>query len=319
MSATMDPAPVAAYLGGCPVLDVPGLTHPLDVSYHPDTSLPAAVGALVGSTPGQVLCFLAGAAEIRRAAAEVAGIAGAIGDRDRSASRIARARRSGSRAGARLDSPDHSRDEHRRNVAHGPWRHGGRRHGHPQGRALRSRSGDRQPRAGTNLARLRRPARGPGGASRPRHRVAPVASGREASAAQRTRHSPDRSIGPAARRARVGRRSADAGLVRSARVRCACRRNGPASAARRTRRKRSDAARHAHAPPADPPAARTHSDRGRRHALRRARLCAAVGASLPASARRDDRLRSALRHRARARFAAPCPPRGRGPFGGVRL
>ena len=28
MSATMDPAPVAAYLGGCPVLDVPGLTHP---------------------------------------------------------------------------------------------------------------------------------------------------------------------------------------------------------------------------------------------------------------------------------------------------
>ncbi len=79
MSATMDPAPVAAYLGGCPVLDVPGLTHPLDVSYHPDTSLPAAVGQLVSSTPGQVLCFLAGAAEIRRAAAEVAGIAGPEG------------------------------------------------------------------------------------------------------------------------------------------------------------------------------------------------------------------------------------------------
>jgi ATP-dependent helicase HrpB len=75
MSATMDPAPVAAYLGGCPVLEVPGRTHPLDVSYHPDTSLPAAVGQIIGSRRGQVLCFLAGAGEIRRATAEVAGIA----------------------------------------------------------------------------------------------------------------------------------------------------------------------------------------------------------------------------------------------------
>ena len=73
MSATMDPAPVAAYLGGCPVLDVPGRTHPLDLSYHPDTPFGAAVAQVVRSTPGQVLCFLAGAPEIRRAAAEVAG------------------------------------------------------------------------------------------------------------------------------------------------------------------------------------------------------------------------------------------------------
>jgi ATP-dependent RNA helicase HrpB len=78
MSATMDAAPVAEYLGGCPVLDVPGRTHPLDISYHPDTPFGAAVVRVVKSTPGQVLCFLAGAGEIRRAAAEVAGIAGSI-------------------------------------------------------------------------------------------------------------------------------------------------------------------------------------------------------------------------------------------------
>jgi ATP-dependent helicase HrpB len=76
MSATMDPAPVAAYLGGCPVLDVPGRAHPLDISYHPDAAFGAAVGQVVRSTPGQVLCFLAGAAEIRRAAVEVAEVSG---------------------------------------------------------------------------------------------------------------------------------------------------------------------------------------------------------------------------------------------------
>jgi ATP-dependent helicase HrpB len=74
MSATMDPAPVAAYLRGCPIMDVPGRTHPLDIAYHPDTPFGAAVAAIVRSTPGQVLCFLAGAPEIRRAAVEVAGV-----------------------------------------------------------------------------------------------------------------------------------------------------------------------------------------------------------------------------------------------------
>ena len=105
MSATMDPAPVAAYLGGCPVLDVPGRTHPLDISYHPDTPLGAAVAQVARSTPGQVLCFLAGRAEIRRAAAEVAGIGSTARRSSRSASRIARARRTGSRACARLEPP----------------------------------------------------------------------------------------------------------------------------------------------------------------------------------------------------------------------
>jgi ATP-dependent helicase HrpB len=35
MSATMDAAPVAAYLGDCPIVDVPGATFPLDVPTGP--------------------------------------------------------------------------------------------------------------------------------------------------------------------------------------------------------------------------------------------------------------------------------------------
>jgi len=71
MSATMDPAAVAEFLGGCPVFEVPGRTHPLEVSYHAGAAVGGAVAQVVGATTGQVLCFLPGAAEIRRAAGEV--------------------------------------------------------------------------------------------------------------------------------------------------------------------------------------------------------------------------------------------------------
>src|SRR4051795_7288536 len=33
MSATLDAAPVSAFLDGCPIVDVPGRTHPIDISY----------------------------------------------------------------------------------------------------------------------------------------------------------------------------------------------------------------------------------------------------------------------------------------------
>ncbi|MEO8076579.1 MAG: helicase-related protein, partial [Acidobacteriota bacterium] len=77
MSATMDAGPVAAYLEGCPVFEVPGRTHPLDISYHPGVPLGAAVREVLTSTRGQVLCFLPGAGEIRRAAADAAAAVGA--------------------------------------------------------------------------------------------------------------------------------------------------------------------------------------------------------------------------------------------------
>jgi ATP-dependent helicase HrpB len=71
MSATLDAAPVSAFLGGCPVVDVPGLVHPVDVSYTPAQSVANAAADVVKETEGQVLCFLPGAGEIRRAVEEM--------------------------------------------------------------------------------------------------------------------------------------------------------------------------------------------------------------------------------------------------------
>ncbi|HEX4346759.1 MAG TPA: ATP-dependent helicase C-terminal domain-containing protein [Vicinamibacterales bacterium] len=71
MSATIDAGAVAAYLGGCPVVNVPGSLFPVDVSYHPGRSIAdAAIDALTGTT-GSVLAFLPGMMEIRRAVAEI--------------------------------------------------------------------------------------------------------------------------------------------------------------------------------------------------------------------------------------------------------
>ena len=71
MSATLDAAPVSAFLGDCPVIDVPGLVHPVEVSYAPAQSITAAAADVLKETDGQILCFLPGAAEIRRAVDEI--------------------------------------------------------------------------------------------------------------------------------------------------------------------------------------------------------------------------------------------------------
>jgi ATP-dependent helicase HrpB len=75
MSATLDATPVARYLDGCPVIDVPGAAHPLAVEYAPGETVPSAVQHLLPHTSGQVLCFLPGRREIDRAATELAGTA----------------------------------------------------------------------------------------------------------------------------------------------------------------------------------------------------------------------------------------------------
>src|SRR5207253_5908417 len=71
MSATLESAPVAAFLDGCPVIDVAGRTHPIEVTYQPDRSVADAAIELLGATGGQILCFLPGAAEIRRAVVDL--------------------------------------------------------------------------------------------------------------------------------------------------------------------------------------------------------------------------------------------------------
>ena len=72
MSATLDAAPIARYLDACPVFTQEVRAHTLEIEYTPHSAAPleeqvaAAVEKLVGA--GDILVFLPGAAEIRRAA-----------------------------------------------------------------------------------------------------------------------------------------------------------------------------------------------------------------------------------------------------------
>ena len=76
MSATLDPGPVSRFLGDCPVIDVPGRPHPIDIRYDPGRPVAEAVRSVLSTPGGHVLCFLAGAPEIRRAQAELEGRVG---------------------------------------------------------------------------------------------------------------------------------------------------------------------------------------------------------------------------------------------------
>ena len=67
MSATLDPAPIASFLGGCPIIDVPGTLHPMTTEYAPGESVADALRHLLPVTRGNVLCFLPGAREIAQA------------------------------------------------------------------------------------------------------------------------------------------------------------------------------------------------------------------------------------------------------------
>ncbi len=67
MSATLDGARVAQYLGDCPAVRSEGRLFPIDIRHWP-LSVPEALEKLVGEgLNGDVLVFLPGAAEIRRA------------------------------------------------------------------------------------------------------------------------------------------------------------------------------------------------------------------------------------------------------------
>ncbi len=80
MSATLDGAPVAALLGGAPVVTSEGRSHVVEVRYHRrrqgarlETQVAATVREALLSEPGDVLVFLPGAGEIRRVAAMLQG------------------------------------------------------------------------------------------------------------------------------------------------------------------------------------------------------------------------------------------------------
>ena len=71
MSATLEAQPVAEYLGGAPVFEIPGRLHPLDIAYRPQQPVAEATVDVLAATSGQVLCFLPGAGEVRRAADDI--------------------------------------------------------------------------------------------------------------------------------------------------------------------------------------------------------------------------------------------------------
>jgi ATP-dependent helicase HrpB len=83
MSATLSADPVREYLGGCEPVTSPGRLHPLTVEYTPHSAqrleeqVAAAVDRLArgAGLDGDVLVFLPGAAEIRRSAQALEGIA----------------------------------------------------------------------------------------------------------------------------------------------------------------------------------------------------------------------------------------------------
>lgn len=79
MSATLDPAPVAAYLGDCPTLESPGRQYPVDIRYSGRASqkvklseqIAAVVPDVLQRTSGDVLIFLPGVGEIRQTEREL--------------------------------------------------------------------------------------------------------------------------------------------------------------------------------------------------------------------------------------------------------
>ena len=79
MSATLDPEPIAAFLGGCPIIDVPGTLHPMTTDYAPGESVADALRQVLPVTRGNVLCFLPGAREIAQAISAAEGIARSSG------------------------------------------------------------------------------------------------------------------------------------------------------------------------------------------------------------------------------------------------
>lgn len=67
MSATIDAERVAAFLDGCPIIRVPGRSHPVHIAYDHGASAVDATLRALNETAGSVLVFQPGASEIGKA------------------------------------------------------------------------------------------------------------------------------------------------------------------------------------------------------------------------------------------------------------
>jgi ATP-dependent helicase HrpB len=71
MSATIDAAATAAYLGAAPVVAAAGRPYPVTIHHRPGEPAAAVVAEALDRHPGDILVFLPGAAEIERLAREL--------------------------------------------------------------------------------------------------------------------------------------------------------------------------------------------------------------------------------------------------------
>lgn len=74
MSATLDADEVARHLGNAKVIHAQGRMFPVEIEYLGDVALAPAVKKALAETPGDVLCFLPGEGEIRRAMESLDGL-----------------------------------------------------------------------------------------------------------------------------------------------------------------------------------------------------------------------------------------------------
>jgi len=82
MSATLDPAPIARFLGDCPRIESTGRLYPVAISYQRhdqrapiDRQVADGVERILAETTGDVLAFLPGVGEIRRTAGQLQTLA----------------------------------------------------------------------------------------------------------------------------------------------------------------------------------------------------------------------------------------------------
>lgn len=83
MSATLDPEPIARWLGDCPVVESRGRLYPVEILFEerPDprplpTRVAGGVRRMLETSPGDVLAFLPGVGEIRRTAELLGSLGG---------------------------------------------------------------------------------------------------------------------------------------------------------------------------------------------------------------------------------------------------
>jgi len=72
MSATLDAAPVASFLGGARIFNVAASRYPIEVQYRPGITMAEAVRATLPAARGDVLAFLPGTRDIERTRTELA-------------------------------------------------------------------------------------------------------------------------------------------------------------------------------------------------------------------------------------------------------